>query len=101
MSKAKHTPGPWLCMDGDIYSDESDMICNVTGGSGKAYIDEDTNSECLANARLIAAAPEMLAELQNILKEMRGRKLCGHDFTCICSYARLGRVIHKATGGPD
>ena len=68
-----HTPGPWTTT-GDTYpigvlashrfgADDPEVVCQI-GGDIKTP--EDSN-ECEANARLIAAAPEMLATLQAIL----------------------------------
>src|SRR3990167_3740517 len=64
-----HTPGPWTTT-GDTYpigvlashrfgADDPEVVCQI-GGDIKTP--EDSN-ECEANARLIAAAPEMLALL--------------------------------------
>jgi hypothetical protein len=71
MTGGKHTPGPWrigqfgLTNDGEsfILSDHADMsICTVTCQTpfkrGKGWRTECETRE--ANARLIAAAPEML-----------------------------------------
>ena len=66
MSKKKHTPGPWAIRENSatiIAKDKGD--CWVT--RAKAY--GHNPEEITANARLIAAAPEML----NALKE-------AHDF---------------------
>lgn len=57
-----HTPGPWKLLhktahqhDGDraIYGPDNKLICEMNGGP-------NDNSEILANARLIASAPELL-----------------------------------------
>lgn len=57
----KHTPGPWNIAKGISYLDESVswMI------PGVAHCGDGECSE--ANARLIAAAPELLAALENLL----------------------------------
>ena len=64
MSESKHTPGPWACISGGrsgeftVYLPSDGMvIC-----SRNQY--DDKHAEFLANARLIAAAPEMLAALK-------------------------------------
>ena len=52
---AKHTPGPWKLITGGpmlVTSDESAIIATRLGGVSEA------------NARLIAAAPELLAALK-------------------------------------
>lgn len=61
--KNKHTPGPW-------HHDEYGHICAGPQIIGKAYqfeLDDSDHDElpCIPNARLMAAAPELL----EILKE--------------------------------
>lgn len=65
MSKTKFTPGPWKV---GTYEDtgysidathELNYIAQVHGGY-------EPTDECYANAKLIAAAPEMYDYLQNI-----------------------------------
>lgn len=57
MSNSKHTPGPWLRMGRSIGNGAGE-IATVWG-----LRDE----RAIANARLIAAAPEMLAALKAIV----------------------------------
>ncbi len=69
--KTTHTPGPWQIFwnygDCDVHrihngqsADISETICAV---NAFAPTDGDMEAEGKANARLIAAAPELLAEL--------------------------------------
>jgi hypothetical protein len=65
--KIKHTPGPWSI---DPYQDE-DWRVNISSNGwnvASAYhmTDDPVNvdDECMANARLIAAAPELLDVLK-------------------------------------
>jgi len=57
MAQSKHTPGPWRTGGNEL------SAFNVYGPTG------DLIAQCLstANARLIAAAPELLAALQMAL----------------------------------
>lgn len=60
-----HTPGPWTMVGREIFGNAFDqsarLICDrVRGGSPQAAD---------ANARLIAAAPEMLAVLKDIIAQ--------------------------------
>lgn len=67
---AGHTKGPWHLVGGQVFSDTHmvDLIADVIGGSGRQFIDDDTNAECLANARLIAAAPDLLEAMEDALQ---------------------------------
>lgn len=58
MSKAKHTPGPWDENNGRVFRGNSGSICILT--------DQHSFVEYRANARLIAAAPELLEALEYI-----------------------------------
>jgi hypothetical protein len=59
----KHTPGPWkINEDRFLACTEDEFFKNVYGSNGyacgRAY--GETREECEANARLIAAAPDLL-----------------------------------------
>lgn len=65
-----HTPGPWKIFDGWGSDSKKPIIVDSipdVGGNCVAncicYL-ATSNDDCLANARLIAAAPEMLEALQ-------------------------------------
>jgi len=66
MSEAKHTAGPWRTFNGtDVYPDDGDTAamkhiadCSMAGSIG--------GDEQNANARLIAAAPDLLDALQHL-----------------------------------
>lgn len=65
-----HTPGPWEA--GEVGNgDKFHVYCNDATGQAVAQCDQKftffTTEERLANVRLIAAAPEMLAALQKIV----------------------------------
>jgi hypothetical protein len=63
---AKHTPGPWLTTDG-IYNEikalsepgKTWVIARIKAASG-------VHEEARANAKLIAAAPDLLEVLQDV-----------------------------------
>lgn len=72
----KHTPGPWVLNDSEVVSEwgfsDQDLFhpikaegCGVVGWVDGTPIDDE---ERQANAWLIAAAPDLLAALKDILK---------------------------------
>lgn len=65
MSGVKHTPGPWI-----TFQPRGDGSVPVrTGGLGLTicYVHDGAICDAIANARLIAAAPELLEVAQEIL----------------------------------
>ncbi len=68
---SKHTPGPWKT----THSEVNGYRVSDSTGWGVAVVLKDTNDE--ANARLIAAAPDMLEALRELLG----------DFGCIVTAA--------------
>lgn len=65
MSK-QHTPGPWFVSGpfiGPRLSPDSGIQIKVARVAG-----DETDAEVIANARLIAAAPDLLAELKFAVK---------------------------------
>src|SRR5258707_9604626 len=81
----KHTPGPWGQIDNEIQNATSGMvICTVTTSDDFPCITDDEDQsevearakvdlECAENARLIAAAPDLLAVLNAVRIEMKNR----------------------------
>ena len=82
---SKHTPGPWIADGAQIFTSDT----NVAQANGYR-IDRETVA---ANARLIAAAPELLEALQKIAGNTYDEWTNGADA------ARIARAaIAKATG---
>ena len=67
-TKTKHTPGPWHI---GVRQPTSDKFVFGPKGEEVANCDRLTNyaDENLANARLIAAAPDMLAILKEVITQ--------------------------------
>ena len=82
----KHTPGPWRI--------EYEPYCHVRSDAGCVLASDYTTE---ANARLIAAAPDLLAALQAALAESDRAK---RDFTAMGhDWAKAARsAIAKAAG---
>ena len=98
-----HTPGPWTNDDGLVNGLET-----RNRGLGKPSLDifdvadwpNELREEAMANANLIAAAPDMLAALVNAmamadvdLKENRS----GRTDDCAKAYAMCAAAVAKAT----
>lgn len=85
----RHTSGPWV-----LSSDEKSV--KITGADGAVLVagflqGRPPNEELLANGHLIAAAPEMLAALEEHVRWMKSNK---DEHTAL-----LEQVIAKAKGG--
>lgn len=108
-TKQQHTPGPWQVEE--FYWPESQSFApEITagrageGGDSTRYIAKMLGvipavvGETLANARLIAAAPELLEALVWAIRELEETEdgLCP-DFQAAITAARA--AIAKATGG--
>ena len=83
---AKHTPGPWSCQP---IGDETE--CNILGSRRELVA---TVADC--DARLIAAAPDLLAALQFCVLYDGGNCLGDHPKRLALARA----VIARATGEP-
>ena len=80
---SQHTPGPWSFKEGDrerramsdVFraEDEGFQICYVTC----EFHNDIQRAEDLANARLIAAAPDMYEALKEAEKRLRGAGMLG------------------------
>ena len=101
MSEAKHTPGPWS-IDGGGSVISSDAVTDLAilnmanprfswGGS-----DFSTKSHREANARLIAAAPELLDALRFCAAVCAGEIM--HKQGLIDALEKARSAIAKATG---
>ena len=64
MDGLKHTKGPWVLgkTDSDVWTKDNLWIAGVAGSAGDG----------LANARIIAAAPEMLESMIKAYRELIG-----------------------------
>lgn len=112
---AKHTPGPWRYTQGDgrnqhnglqVWKDghnavASPRICEIKNATYPVY--QISQSEQEANARLIAAAPDLLAEAKCAVEALDAFLAKGPGFPLsqdgICFVIRsLERAIAKAEG---
>ncbi len=105
---SKHTPGPWrLCasdplMFGAASGNGTEPLGFVYGPSFPEQ--SDHGRTCLANARLIAAAPELLEAAQMVLawyeaeNDHKGTTFWERVEMCASSEGALRAAIAKATG---
>jgi hypothetical protein len=95
MKNTTHTPGPWEILGGNdpefpsVVSPRFGEICDLENGLGGGR----------ANARLIAAAPELLAALQSIIKAADDPdNERDSDFVADIDWEIIRAAIAKATG---
>lgn len=81
-----HTPGPW----------ETTVNCEVQTPFGHAIAYTAASHEQRENARLITAAPELLAFCKKLADPSRGT-----IFACMGLGDELRSLIAKAEGGAD
>lgn len=96
MTKAQHTPGPWTHEgQGDITGIENDPSIGCVGKVDVACVYLRTvPGRTEANARLIAAAPEMLAALKLAASHMH----CLKDARAKADYSMARAAIAKVKG---
>jgi len=86
---SKHTPGRWM-----ISAERYRYIRVYAHNGGIAHLDT-VDGEGMANARLIAAAPDLLEALEELLS-MCQRQEDFHDDGDGCMFERASAAIAKA-----
>lgn len=107
MSTAKHTPGPWTMDDhqaGDCYAYVIPGSGSILGTICRVDISWDSYGQSIADARLIAAAPDLLEALQALFANMLAQDLANEakrptEGEFIACMAAANAAIAKATGG--
>ena len=104
MIKLKHTPGPWKYDDDPlrmrIHSEfDHDIVCHMVGNSASSMIQKREIKN--ANARLIAAAPEMLEDLidearKQVIRISAVKNI--DEFIKNIGKTKIMQTIEKATG---
>ena len=97
MSNAQHTPGPWVMDD----AQPGDLFRHVLHGNGDSFgyicrISTNGNANADADARLIAAAPELLEALQRLSAQCERLRMAWQLESDAERTARV--VIAKAIG---
>jgi len=88
---SKHTPGPWKVKYGINVFGGKRSVANCGGYTSNTSPDNDL-AENEANARLIAAAPDMLAMLKTVTTELEAEIMA--TYSCYTDAAL--NVIHPA-----
>lgn len=93
----KHTPGPWFVDKDKIYSSKQRTEYESSTAIALTW---DYTEESLANAQLMAAAPEMLRVLELVLGgiEQDDGQGQSHDSFVKNYYHDVLNVINKAKG---
>lgn len=92
----KHTPGPWLVRQ------PGGTVVITPSGDGRTFsevartVSGSLNSERHANARLIAAAPDLLEALTEALDSERRRRDAGETYV-VSVITQMEAAIAKAT----
>ncbi len=98
----KHTPGPWYVDRAHARSTGDDLLAIYAANGDKlAILTDEPTQEWRANAELMAAAPELLAEVEAALTLLlEGGEMLARAtrYKSQVSIARLRAVIAKATG---
>ena len=99
----KHSPGPWIVDPVDPLNIISpalstpprwEIIAKCSGPS--LSTDETGKKRALADARLIAAAPDLLEALRQMTNA--AYRPCGHTVDCACPQGAAKSAIAKAEG---
>ena len=89
----KHTPGPWT------YEQISNNAYVIDENGSAVMLYRNPDDEMKANARLIAAAPELLEALEGMLAIDQENHQRGHDDDDVCKEVQTARAaIAKAKG---
>lgn len=86
--QVKHAPAPWHV--GEKYP--TDIYANRAGHAIARTCNPQIDGECEANARLIAAAPELLEALQGLMTGFNGQMQDEN------AYKKANAAIAKALG---
>lgn len=103
MTTPKFTPGPWVFQKHEDFTHDEIFGFFVQGAGGEeiVYFDNDDKSTTPANARLIAAAPElygMVRELLEFLEPMRFDRRSDDDRAIVLD-TEMRALLAKIDGG--
>lgn len=77
MRKQSHTPGPWVSRNNMVFGGKKCICSNVNAASPTPQNIAEDVAMSIANARLIAAAPELLEALEKAVEPLEMYKCYG------------------------
>jgi len=93
MNGTKHTPGPWRTCGLNVASDGERVVASCHADSPDSVVIRPTNTEeCMANAQLIAVAPDLLAACEAALPSLSAHEQTG----CDCPDSEAARMLRAA-----
>jgi hypothetical protein len=104
MSEIKHTPGPWgvsaispnIVVQHDFMGATNVQVGSASGYTGSPFFPSD--EEAIANARLIAAAPELLEALKEAIETIKFLSTRDNSWGEQIVCEDLQAIVAKATG---
>jgi len=109
MNNSEITPGPWEIWGtpGEKSLDIGPVaggvaVCQIVTTDGEGRFTEDTANRGAANARAIAALPDLIAALENLQKQLRAHVKMDvkKHFSLMVAEAAAGKALFKAKGEP-
>ena len=105
---SKHTPRPWKWyLDSSLVIEMGDALDNSTAGQApfhsfeiaKVYgFSKEQEKEAIANAQLIAAAPELLETAKELVEHAEEYMTTNAHMKNLKAYKKLKEAIAKAEG---
>lgn len=99
---SRHTPGPWVRGQGrnapQIIEGDGRVAPKIIA---EIYYYRMTNTERDANARLVAAAPDLLAACEAVLADNTDANLWGDHGLAYAVIEQVEKAIKKAKGDPN
>lgn len=102
VAEAAFTPGPWTFMRNRVVSENTYDTVAGTHTGANAHWTIESQDICSANARLIAAAPDLYASLREFMEDDRFQVgVGGNPIAVEAMIARARAALSKASGAPS
>lgn len=98
MTRAQHTPGPWAVNPRVAQVDAFDQATPLPVCGLLWPTDERSEAETMANARLIAAAPELLQLLAGLIANVEFCRGAGRDLFEDLDLEPYSALVKRARG---